>query len=960
MTSPSTSRWGRGGAAALCVALVGAPLTLMSPAAANPAGTALVINEVYGGGGNSGATYKSDFIELYNPTAAAIPLSGLSLQYRAATGTGPAGTVVTLTGSVPAHAHWLVQAAAGNAGTTDLPAPDQTGTAPAIGATGGQVYLVDGTAAIDPGTGAIDNDDVIDFLGWGVTGSGTAATSYEGTGRGPTTANTTAAARTTLGADSDDNAADFQAVAPTPENSGAVTPPPDPDPEPTGETIPAIQGTGGTSPFVGEPVTTRGVVTAAYPTGGLAGVYIQTPGTGGEPADDHDASDGLFVYLGDAAAASYPQVGDYVETTGKVSEYYGLTQVADADRSLTQLTDTAAPVRPTQLFWPAGEPERESYEGMLIAPQGRFTVADNYTLNQYGEITLARGSRPLIQPTDVARPKSAEAEAVAAQNAARAVKVDDGSTLNFLSSAKDTPLPWLSAGTPVRVGAAASFTRPVVLDYRNTSWKFEPTQQLTAANADAVQPTTFDNTRTAHPEPVGGDLRIASFNVLNYFTETGTDYESDSPSNSCSYYKDRAGNPITVNSCNGDGPRGAATRTNRLRQQEKVVRAINSLGADVVSLEEIENSAKYAGAARRDDALATLVTALNDDAASQTWDYARSPSARPATSDEDVIRTAFIYKSAKVRPVGTSKILTGSAAFANAREPLAQVFRPVGGSENQQFLVVVNHFKSKGSGSGADADQGDGQGGSNASRVAQAKALVTFVKDVQDASGTQRVFLTGDFNSYTQEDPMQVLYEAGYTDIGAARTDESTYLFGGVVGSLDHVLANAAGYRQVAGADVWNINSVESVAYEYSRYNYNATNFYAPDPYRSSDHDPLVVGLNTPAANDDVTLNLLNINDFHGRIDANTVGFAATIEKLRDQGGEDNTLLGSAGDNIGASLFSSSSDGDLPTIDVLNALGLQSSVGNHEFDKGYADLTGRVADATDWDYLGANVFQGRR
>ena len=322
-----------------------------------------------------------------------------------------------------------------------------------------------------------------------------------------------------------------------------------------------------------------------------------------------------------------------------------------------------------------------------------------------------------------------------------------------------------------------------------------------------------------------------------------------------------------------------------------------------------------------------------------------------------MIRTAFIYKKAKATPVGTSKILTGSAAFANAREPLAQVFKPVGGSENQQFLVVVNHFKSKGSGSGADADQGDGQGGSNASRVAQAKALVAFVKENQDATGTKRVYLTGDFNSYTQEDPMQVLYEAGFTDIGAAKTDEATYLFDGVVGSLDHVLANAAGYQQVADADVWNINSVESVAYEYSRYNYNATNFYAPNAYRSSDHDPLVVGINTPAANDDATLNLLNINDFHGRIDANTVGFAATVEKLRDQGGQANTLLGSAGDNIGASLFSSSSDGDLPTIDVLNALDLQSSVGNHEFDKGYADLTGRVADATDWDYLGANVFQ---
>ena len=162
----------------------------------------------------------------------------------------------------------------------------------------------------------------------------------------------------------------------------------------------------------------------------------------------------------------------------------------------------------------------------------------------------------------------------------------------------------------------------------------------------------------------------------------------------------------------------------------------------------------------------------------------------------------------------------------------------------------------------------------------------------------------------------------------------------------------------VTDADVWNINSVESVALEYSRYNYNATNFYDESPYRSSDHDPLIVGISTAeAVAVPVDINLLNINDFHGRIDSNTVKFAGTIEQLRAAGGEDNTLFLSAGDNIGASLFASSSQLDQPTIDVLNALGLQTSaVGNHEFDQGIDDLTGRVADAADWDYLGANVY----
>ena len=113
----------------------------------------------------------------------------------------------------------------------------------------------------------------------------------------------------------------------------------------------------------------------------------------------------------------------------------------------------------------------------------------------------------------------------------------------------------------------------------------------------------------------------------------------------------------------------------------------------------------------------------------------------------------------------------------------------------------------------------------------------------------------------------------------------------------------------------------------------------------------------TPAqAADDVTIRLLDVNDFHGRIDANTVKVAGTIEQLRAEAGEGNTLFLSAGDNIGASLFASSTLQDEPTIDVLNALDLATSaVGNHEFDRGFADLTGRVADRADFSYLGANV-----
>ncbi len=823
MTSPSTRRWAKTAAATLGFALAATPLAVTPPASASSIG--LVISEVYGGGGNTGAPYTNDFIELQNTTGAPISLSGMTVQYRSATGT--TSQVTSLSGSIPAHGHWLVAEAAGATPSGALPTPDGTGTL-AMSGSSGVVYLATAATAV-----TATDPSVVDLVGYG------SANAFEGTGPAPTLTNSTSASRSAAGTDTGDNKADFVSGAPAPQNS--ATAPTEPPADPVAKTIEEIQGNGASSPLAGQSVVTKGVVTAAYPTGGFNGVYVQTPGTGGAvDLDRHDTSDALFVYLG--STATYPQVGDYLQVTGNVSEFAGMTELTPATGGVTTLSDTVAAPAPATVAYPGTDASRESLEGMLVAPQGSYTVTDNYTLNQYAEIGLARGTSALPQPTDVARP-GADADAVAADNATKRVTLDDGSSLNYLTTGKNEPLPYLTLDTPVRVGAPATFTAPVILDYRNNAWKLQPTQQLTAANAATVQPATFANTRTAHPQAVGGDLKVASFNVLNFFTETGADFVADG--GTCSFYNDRAGNPVTVNSCNGDGPRGAADTANLDRQRAKIVAAINALGADVLSLEEIENSAKYAGPDRRDDALAKLVDALNADAGSKVWTFVPSPAPadRPAVADEDVIRTAFIYKNAAVEPVGTSHILQ-DAAFDNAREPLAQAFRPAGGAANQTFLVIVNHFKSKGSG----VDDGTGQGNANPDRVAQAKALVDFADQQKALAGTDTVFLTGDFNSYTQEDPLQVLYAAGYTDIGSAQApEEYTYLFGGVVGSLDHVLANDTAYAAVTGAHVWNINSVESVAYEYSRYNYNATSFYAPTPYRSSDHDPLLVGFDVPA-----------------------------------------------------------------------------------------------------------------
>lgn len=623
----------------------------------------------------------------------------------------------------------------------------------------------------------------------------------------------------------------------------------DGDPDPEGVTpIADIQGTGDASPIQGKTVTTRGVVTAAYPEGGLNGYYIQTPGTGGAGSDDETpaASDGIFVYSPDTVADI--SIDDHVEVTGTVSEHYGQTQISVSASGLKTVDEPAEAVKPVEDAFPAGDEKRESFEGMLVQPSESLTVADNYNTNTYGEVVLATGDGTLPQPTDVHRPGTPEAKALETENLDREVVLDDGATVNFLKADKDVPLPYLSQEDPIRVGAQATFTSPVVLGFGHEKWRFQPTTRLTGANAEAVQPTTFTDTRTDAPEAVGGQVSLASFNVLNYFTTTGDQLSG------CQYYDDREGNHITVRG--GCDARGAANAESLKRQETKIVTAINKLDTSVVSLMEIENSAAFGK--DRDDALATLVKRLNEAAGTQKWDFVESPSAVP--SDEDVIRTALIYQPAEVAPQNESTILDDQDAFSNAREPLSQAFAPRDGSGDveteKSFVTISNHFKSKGSGSGpGNEDSGDGQGASNADRVKQAESLVGFADDQQEAADTNLVYLLGDFNSYTQEDPMQVFYEAGYKDIAAEKTDESTYVYGSRTGSLDHVLAldasdagEGAGtapsaFDSVTGADVWNINSVESIGLEYSRFNYNIADLFAPDQFRASDHDPVVVGL---------------------------------------------------------------------------------------------------------------------
>ncbi|WP_380156663.1 ExeM/NucH family extracellular endonuclease [Kineococcus sp. R86509] len=558
------------------------------------------------------------------------------------------------------------------------------------------------------------------------------------------------------------------------------------------QAVGAVQGSGDVSPLAGRTVTVSGTVVGDVP--GLSGFYLQDGGD-----RDRATSDGVFVYAPDAAV----DLGDTVTATGAVSEYSGQTQVS-ARGGVTVCAEGSARNLPkaAKLDLPADPAARERLEGMLVAPADALTVSEVYDLTRFGELTLSAGGR-LVQPTELARPGSPRAQRIATDNANSSIVLDDASSARTSTTAR----PYLSATTPVRVGDVVRFREPLVLGHGFDAWRLQPAD----GTADGV--FAAQDTRERRPDRVGGDVQIGAFNVLNYFlTFTGPD------------------------------ARGAADQAGLDAQAAKVVPAIRALGADVVTLMEIEDTDSTGlTPGNADTALADLTRRLNA-AGGGHWSYVPMP-AELYGVQRDAIRSAIVYRDDTVRALGAPVGLVDESVWSNAREPQAQTFVQVGRGRTDRFTVVANHFKSKGSGDdavGDDADSGDGQGAWNGARVRQAASLAGFADRLRRSTGDPDIVLLGDFNSYTREDPIEELRRDGFTDLGS-RFDAGrySYVFDALSGSLDHALATRELTRKITGVAHWNVNSVESFAYEYD----GDPALYAANPYRSSDHDPLVIGV---------------------------------------------------------------------------------------------------------------------
>ena len=561
--------------------------------------------------------------------------------------------------------------------------------------------------------------------------------------------------------------------------------------------ISAIQGSGLVSPVVGETHVVEAVVSAAFTN--LSGFFVQ------EEASDMDAdsqtSEGLFVYY----PGTLPAVGTVVRLVGKVEEFYEKTQLNVATSPLECGSDVLVATSFSLPFADALVPE--SLEGMLVTANSELIVTDNYSLGKYGEVALA--NQRLFVPTNLYPAGSDEAIAVAAQNALSKITLDDG--MNGVNPEPVIyPTGHLSATNTLRGGDTVSRLTGI-MDYSFNLYRVIPTE---------FPSFVVSNPRTAAPDLTLGNLTVASLNVLNLFNGDGLG----------------GGFPTA---------RGATNAIELERQMTKTVAALAAMDADIVGLMEIENDGFGVNSA-----VAQLTDRLNAVVGANTYTFVNGG----GVIGTDEIKVALLYKPAKVSPVGSYKILNSSNSISDGQGPLFvdTKNRPAFNQKfalavnAQEIVVSVNHLKSKGSNCGAgDDDTTTGQGSCNLTRTRAAQALTAFL--AQEYADTPTLII-GDLNAYAQEDPILKIKQAGYTDLANLfqGAEAYSYAFGGEYGYLDHALANNLLLDKVVDTVEWHINADEPIVLDYNIENKSAqqqNDYYAPDAYRMSDHDPVVISM---------------------------------------------------------------------------------------------------------------------
>ncbi|EGQ7905381.1 ExeM/NucH family extracellular endonuclease [Vibrio alginolyticus] len=656
--------------------------------------------------------------------------------------------------------------------------------------------------------------------------------------------------------------------------------------QPNFTTIQDIQGEGDTSPFIdGYPYITdedhfvTGVVTAVT-TGLTKGFYLQAL----ESDNNDKTSEGLFIHTD--AADTELKAGDVVCVKGKVQEYYSNTQLASDANSYVK-TGTSETPRVTDLVIKEGETLRdalERHEGMqveLTSASDLFVTRNfSYDYDSRRNNMMLSHEAPLLKPTQLHAAESDAAVELAKDNAANRVYLEsDGKAPNgqipyYPDFAKDADQDG-SSEQHIRLGSRVEGLQGVVA-YSYNEYRLIATNEVDNTNF-VTSGEGFDVARKDAPAIADSDLRIASFNVLNYFNSVADSGHE---------------NPTGQN-------RGATNLDEFLIQQAKIVAAMNKMDADVIGLMEVENNGFGDGSA-----IQNLVDALNAeiDDAEDHYTYVEIEE-QDKYQDEyfgsDAIMVAILYRANAVTPKDAAKVIitpeqhiaentitrkegteSNPAYDKYQRHSLLQTFTVK--ETGEDLSIVVNHFKSKGSecieewiAGVEDSEPADLQGNCNNFRVSAAHAVGEALKEVKGD-----VLLMGDLNAYGMEDPLLTLtdyskekygrdiYTAAYTTIGDGElqvektkiekgyglhnlntllhgTDTFSYTYSGELGNLDHALASSSLAQKVVAIEDWHINSLESNLFEYSS-KYTGDMPKYKDAFSASDHDPVIIAIDLP------------------------------------------------------------------------------------------------------------------
>jgi len=602
-------------------------------------------------------------------------------------------------------------------------------------------------------------------------------------------------------------------------SGGSGTTPAESVPPSSGSTsIAVIQGSSSSSPLVGQAVSFSGIVTGDFQdvdtddTSNLGGFYVQQE----SPDGDVTTSDGVFVFDGNNPATDVA-VGDRVDVQGTVSEYFGETQITEPTVSIVG----SGTVLPTAVSLPStgtmtnsdSNPiaDLEQYEGMLLHFPQTLSVTNVRELERFGAVSLSHDGR-LHQFTNVNVPDAAAYAEHKESIARRRIELDDGqrstnpSTIRYLNAG-------VAANYSLRTGDTVTDVTGNLRYSRGSRGRGDESWRL--------MPTTDPRFNSANPRPgdpaVGGSLRVASFNVLNFFSTLDTGQ--------------RVCGPQGNENC-----RGADSTLELDRQLAKTVSALALMDADIVGLVELENNSG--------DSLQLIVDALN--ARIGKDDYT---AVNTGTIHDDAIKTGFIYKSSTMSTLGPFALLDSSVdpQFNDARNrpALAQTFAVT--ATGATLTVVVNHLKSKGSSCDADGDPNlkDGQGNCNQTRTNAATAIAEWVKTDPTDSNDPDYLIIGDLNAYMKEDPLVAFANAGFTNLLEAGNNPYSFVFDAQAGALDHAIASASLVPQVVDTIEWHINADEPPLLDYNLENGRDPALFDPDtPFRASDHDPVVIGLN--------------------------------------------------------------------------------------------------------------------